>query len=64
MDLDQLAAALVSIGCPQEKSAEMAAQLDKRAKQLAAEQSRTYDDAMLHLLQLMRQGWAARDRGF
>ena len=28
MDLDQLAAALVSIGCPQEKSAEMAAQLD------------------------------------
>ena len=64
MELDQLAAALVSIGCPQEKSAEMAAQLDKRAKQLAAEQSRTYDDAMLHLLQLMRQGWAARDRGF
>jgi hypothetical protein len=28
---------LVALGCPSEKSAEMAAQLDKRARQLAAE---------------------------
>ena len=32
---DPLAAALVALGCPAEKSAAMAAQLDKRARQLA-----------------------------
>ncbi len=41
----------------------MAAQLDKRARQLAAEKDRTYDEAMGHLLQLMRQGWAAKEKG-
>jgi hypothetical protein len=61
LDLDQLAAALVAMGCPKEKSAEMAAQLDKRAQQLAAEKNRSYDDAMAHLLNLMRQGWAAKE---
>jgi hypothetical protein len=41
----------------------MAAQLDKRARQLSAQQGRTYEDAMTHLLQLMQQGWAAKDQG-
>jgi hypothetical protein len=59
-ELNQLAAALVALGCPPEKSAEMAAQLDKRARQLAAQKSRTYEDALAHLLGLMQQGWAAR----
>lgn len=63
MDLSQLAAVLVAIGCPQEKSAEMAAQLDKRAKQLAEEKNRSYEDALTHLLTLMRQGWAAKEKG-
>lgn len=62
MDLNLLASALVSLGCPQEKSLEMAAQLDKRARQLAEQKNRTYEDAMEHLLQLMRQGWAAKDK--
>jgi hypothetical protein len=35
MDRNELAALLVGMGCPQAKSAEMAAQLDKRARQLA-----------------------------
>ncbi len=35
VDLDTLAAGLVRMGCPQEKSQEMAAQLEKRARQLA-----------------------------
>ncbi len=61
--LDQLAQALVALGCPAEKSAEMAAQLDKRAHQLAAEKGRTYEAALAHLLGLMRQGWAAQERG-
>ncbi|HWN94990.1 MAG TPA: hypothetical protein VNT99_08155 [Methylomirabilota bacterium] len=63
MQLDQLAQALLALGCPPEKSAEMAAQLDKRARQLSAEKQQSYDKAMTHLLSLMRQGWAAKDRG-
>ena len=63
MDLAQLAAALTALGCPPEKSVEMAAQLDKRARQLADQKGRTYEEAMTHLLQLMRQGWSAKNRG-
>ena len=50
------------LGCPPEKSAEMAAQLDKRARQLAEQKGRSYEDALAHLLELMRQGWAAQQR--
>jgi F0F1-type ATP synthase membrane subunit b/b' len=63
MTLDELEAVLKALGCPPEKSAEMAAQLDKRARQLADEKSRSYDEALTHLLELMRQGWAAQQRG-
>jgi len=30
---------------------------------LAEQKHRSYEDAMAHLLDLMRQGWAAKDRG-
>ena len=60
MELSELAKVLVALGCPAEKSAEMAAQLDKRARQLADQKGRSYDDALKHLLTLMKQGWAAR----
>ena len=63
MEISKLAAALVSLGCPPEKSAEMAAQLDKRAKQLSAQKGKTYDEALTHLLSLMSQGWAAKEKG-
>jgi altronate dehydratase len=63
MDLNELAALLVGLGCPQTKSAEMAAQLDKRARQLAEQKARSYEDALAHLLELMRQGWAAKESG-
>ena len=62
-DLAKLAAALTAIGCPREKSAEMAAQLDKRARQLAEQKNKTYEEAMAHLLTLMKQGWAAKEKG-
>jgi hypothetical protein len=62
VDNAQLAQLLTAMGCPAEKSAEMAAQLDKRAHQLAAAKGRTYDEALLHLLNLMKQGWAAQGR--
>ena len=61
-DLKRLAAALDSLGCPAEKSQAMAAQLDKRARQLAAQKGRSYEAALAHLLGLMRQGWAAKER--
>jgi len=63
MDLNQLANALVALGCPAEKSVEMAGQLDKRARQLSEQKSRTYEQAMTHLLTLMREGWAAKGQG-
>ena len=63
VDLDQLAAALAAMGCPAGRSREMAEQLDKRARQLAEQKGRSYDDALAHLLQLMRQGWAAQEKG-
>jgi hypothetical protein len=63
VDLSQLAQVLVALGCPVAKSAEMAAQLDKRARQLAAEKGKSYEEALTHLLNLMKQGWAAPKGG-
>lgn len=63
MDASELVSVLEAIGCPANKCSEMAAQLDKRARQLAAEKGRTYDEALSHLLELMRQGWAAKEKG-
>jgi hypothetical protein len=61
MDLSELSKVLVAMGCPLDKSLEMAAQLDKRAHQLAEQKGRSYEDALAHLLGLMRQGWAAKN---
>ena len=63
MTNQELATVLEALGCPAGKSLEMAAQLDKRARQLAEQKQRTYDEALTHLLELMRQGWAAKERG-
>jgi hypothetical protein len=60
MDISELAKALVALGCPPEKSNEMAMQLDKRARQLMELKGRSYDEALRHLLALMQQGWAAK----
>ncbi len=64
MDLSELARVLVALGSPADKAADMAAQLEKRARQLATEKGRTYEAAMQHLLTLMRPGWAAKEKGF
>ena len=63
MDPSQLASVLQAMGCPADKCSEMAAQLDKRARQLATEKNRSYEEALTHLLGLMRQGWSAKERG-
>ena len=63
MDLNALADVLVSLGCPADKAQEMAGQLDKRARQLAGREGRSYDDSVTHLIGLMKQGWSAKERG-
>jgi hypothetical protein len=63
VNTSELAAVLVALGCPKDKSGEMAAQLEKRARQLAEEKNRSYDEALEHLLKLMSQGWAAKQKG-
>jgi hypothetical protein len=63
MELPELASLLVTLGCPREKSEEMAAQLDKRSRQLAERTGKTYEEAVAHLLKLMKQGWAAKEKG-
>ena len=62
MEISELAKLLTTLGCSSEKSAGMAAQLDKRARQLAAQKGHSYDDALQHLLNLMRQSWAAQNK--
>jgi hypothetical protein len=64
MEIADLARVLVTLGCPSEKSVEMAAQLDKRARQMADRGEKGHEEALIHLLGLMRQGWAAKERGF
>ncbi len=41
MNVSELAGVLVALGCPKDKSDEMAAQLDKRARQLAEQKNRS-----------------------
>ena len=54
--------ALMQLGVPAEKAPEMAAQLDKRAHQLAEAEDRTYEQALMHLLQLMKTAHEERDQ--
>ena len=54
--------ALMQFGVPAEKTPEMAAQLDKRAHQLAAEDDRTHEQALIHLLKLMKTAHEERDQ--
>jgi hypothetical protein len=55
-----LAGCLAALGCPADKADAMAAQLHKRAAQLALQKGVSHTDALSHLLNLLRQGWAAQ----
>jgi len=61
--IEELALVLTRLGCPPGKSPEMAAQLDRRARQLAEREGRRHEEALAHLLGLMKQGWAAQEPG-
>ena len=58
-----MARTMEALGCPAAKATEMASQLEKRATQLEAERGWTRERALVHLLELMRGGWAAKERG-
>ena len=64
MKVEEIASMLKAMGCPEEKLELMAQQLDKRARQLSEQKSRSYEEALEHLLRLMAQGWSAKKRGF
>lgn len=63
MHLDELAKALERLGCPIEKSAVMATQLDRRARMDAEQKGLGYEIALDRLISLMAQGWAAWENG-
>jgi hypothetical protein len=61
--VSEVAAVLGAMGCPQDRVEAMAAQLIKRAHQLAEERAWTRGDALAYLLRLMAGGWAANAQG-
>ena len=58
MTLTEIAVILERLGCPSEKSAAMASQLDRRARMDAERDGMPYEAALARLLGLMAQGWA------
>jgi hypothetical protein len=62
MNNSDLAQLLTTMGCPEAKAGEMAAQLAKRSGQLAIERNIPRKEATAHLLSLMQQGWAAKEQ--
>ncbi|SVB59837.1 uncharacterized protein METZ01_LOCUS212691 [marine metagenome] len=54
--------ALTQLEIPADKAPGMAAQLNKRARQLAGEGERTYEEALMHLLQLMKTAHEERSK--
>ncbi len=62
MTLTEIAAALERLGCPHEKSAAMASQLDRRARMDSERSGTTYAAALARLLGLMAQGWATHEK--
>ena len=58
MTLTEIAGTLERLGCPSEKSAAMASQLDRRARMDAERKGTSYETALARLLGLMAKGWA------
>jgi len=62
MTVQEIAVVLERLGCPAEKCAAMAAQLDRRARMDAARRDVTYESSLQQLLDLMAKGWANSER--
>ena len=63
MTIEEIRDFLLKLGAPPAEALTMAQQLDKRARQLQAEKGQSYEEALGHLIELLRQGWAAKERG-
>jgi hypothetical protein len=65
MNQAELARVLVALGCPDQKSEEMAGQLQRNGHASSpGRKGEPEEEALAHLLSLMRQGWAAKERGW
>jgi hypothetical protein len=51
-----ISSVLRSHGCPPDKVDFMATQLDKRARQLCEQKGRSYQEALAHLLSIVKSG--------
>lgn len=60
MNIPEIAQVLEKLGCPAAQCSAMASQLDKRARMDAEKKGITYETALVHLIGLMAQGWAAQ----
>jgi hypothetical protein len=56
----EIAQLLKKLGCPPEKCAAMASQLERRARMDAVRKRISYESALDYLIGLMAQGWAAQ----
>ena len=54
--------ALQQLGVPADKAPEITVQLDKRAHQLSEQGERTYEQALVHLLELMKTAHKERTK--
>jgi hypothetical protein len=62
MNHNELIHFLKSLGIPEDKLEAMSAQLEKRAQQIAEKKNQSYDDALIYLVNLLKQGWAAKQK--
>jgi hypothetical protein len=63
MNREELIHFLGTIGVPSDNCTTMAEQLEKRATQLSEKRNQSYDEALTHLINLLKQGWAAKQKG-
>lgn len=62
MTHDELNQFLKSLGIPEENLEVMSSQLEKRAQQIAEKKNQSYEEALIYLITLLKQGWAAKQK--
>jgi hypothetical protein len=63
MTIEEIRDFLLKLGAPPADALAMAQQLDKRARQMQTERGQSYEEALGHLIGMLKQGWAAKERG-
>src|ERR1051325_1660227 len=60
MTLPEIERFLRDLGAPADQVADMARQLDKRARQMSEEKQQSFAASLAYLVALMKQGWAGQ----